>query len=245
MKKLFTVLMLALALNFLAAAGGVGWLRYSGHLDKARVKQIREILFPPPATQPAGASAGGASAATTQPTQRLEELLAREAGKSGAEQVQVMQNSVDLQTAELDRRQRELEALRIQIELARQDLERQRQAVAVRDKDLAAREQEAQRLAGDKGFQDSLALYEAMPAAKVKQIFIGLDDVTIMNYLQAMQPRTAAKIIKEFKSPDETARMQRVLERMRTNEASAPTTEPGNAAANAGGGEVPGSTPGP
>jgi hypothetical protein len=36
-----------------------------------------------------------------------------------------------------------------------------------------------------------------------------------------MQPRQASRIIKEFKTPDETARIQRVLEKMRNSQASA------------------------
>ena len=42
MKKLFNVIVLALAINFLAAAGGVAWLFRSGHLDRAR---LLEVIF--------------------------------------------------------------------------------------------------------------------------------------------------------------------------------------------------------
>ena len=83
------------------------------------------------------------------------------------------------------------------------------------------RGQQAARLASDQGFQDSLNLYNSMPAAQVKRVFAGLDDQTVTTYLEAMQPRTAAKIIKEFKSQDETDRIQHILERMRTAQASA------------------------
>ena len=60
-----------------------------------------------------------------------------------------------------------------------------------------------------------------MPPKQVKQIFATLDDQTVVNFLQAMEPRTAAKIIKEFKTDDEVARMQKVLEKMRQAQASA------------------------
>ena len=86
----------------------------------------------------------------------------------------------------------------------------------------AAKQQQAA-LASDKGFQDSLLLYNTMAAKQVKNIFMGLDDPTVMNYLRAMQPRTAAKIIKEFKTQEETDRIQRIIERMRQ---STPTTAP-------------------
>jgi flagellar motility protein MotE (MotC chaperone) len=224
-KRLLNVIVLALALNFLLLAGGVGWLRSSGHLDRSRANAIKLILFP--ATTQSSGTAANTAQPTTRPMARLEALLDREAGKSGIEQVQDIQNSVDEQSALIERSRRELDSLRTQVELAREDLESKQQAIDQRTQELSAREEEAQRLAADKGFQDSLALYQAMPAAKVKQIFLGLDDATIVNYLQAMQPRNAAKILKEFKSPDETARIQRVLEKMRTSQAGA-TTAPAN-----------------
>ena len=69
---------------------------------------------------------------------------------------------------------------------------------------------------------DTLTLYNSMQAKQVKTIFATLDDDTVVRFLSAMQPRTAAKIVKEFKSPEETARIQRVMERMRQNPAAAP-----------------------
>ena len=60
MKRLFNVLVITLALNFLAVAGFVGWLHQTGRLDRARALANRDILFPKPAavvatTQPAPA----------------------------------------------------------------------------------------------------------------------------------------------------------------------------------------------
>src|SRR4051794_23327417 len=96
MKKLFHVLILVLAVNFLAAAGGVGFLFGSGKLDKNKVGAIHEMLFaPPPApevvtTQPATQPA-------TQPTSKLDELLAKYSGRRAGEQVELIQQSVDAQ----------------------------------------------------------------------------------------------------------------------------------------------------
>ena len=60
-----------------------------------------------------------------------------------------------------------------------------------------------------------------MPGKQVKTIFMSLDEETMRQYLQAMEPRVAAKIMKEFKSQEETARIQKVMEAMRTNEQQA------------------------
>jgi hypothetical protein len=54
-----------------------------------------------------------------------------------------------------------------------------------------------------------------MPPKQVKQIFMTMDDETVQRYLQAMEPRGATKIVREFKAPDETQRIQRVLDKMR------------------------------
>ena len=62
-----------------------------------------------------------------------------------------------------------------------------------------------------------------MQPKQVKNVFAGLDDATVTNYLRAMDPSKAAKIIKEFKSPEETVRIERIMERIRI---SPPTTSP-------------------
>jgi Mg/Co/Ni transporter MgtE len=106
------------------------------------------------------------------------------------------------------------------VDLSREQMTKDRALLAQQKQALDAREQESNRLANDKGFQDSLSLYNTMPAKQVKTIFMGLNDQTIRNYLEAMQPRTAAKIIKEFKSPEETDRIQKIMEQMRLAQVS-------------------------
>jgi hypothetical protein len=223
MKKLLTVLMLTLALNFLAVAGGVGWLWNSKHLDHDKVDAIKQILFPPPATAPSTQPDATVADATTQPTLRLEELLAKESGHSAGEQVEFIQRTFDTQMAELDRRERELADLKRQTDLAQSQITRDRAALQAQQQALDAAKQQQAALASDKGFQDSLMLYNTMAPKQVKSIFMGLDDQTVMNYLRAMQPRTAGKIIKEFKTQDETDRIQRILERMRQAATTAPS----------------------
>src|SRR5438045_9724476 len=89
MKKLWNVLVLTLALNFLAVAGLAGWLVQSKKLDRTKAHAIKAILFPTelaaPATQPS-------TQPTTQPTLRLEELLAHASGRTAAEQVELIQH---------------------------------------------------------------------------------------------------------------------------------------------------------
>jgi hypothetical protein len=212
MKKLLRVIAYAMALNFLAAVGGAAYLWKTHHLDRSRALAIKAIVFPPPATQP---SAAAGDQPTTQPAVSLDDLLKKAAGRSADEQVEFIQRSFDSRNAQLDMRQRELADQQALIDAGRQRLAQERDAVEAEKKRLAAAEQQAANQANDQGFQDSLTLYTAMAAPQVKTIFMSLPDEIIQRYLEAMPTRTAAKIIKEFKTPDETSRIQKVLERMR------------------------------
>jgi hypothetical protein len=221
LKKLWDILVLTLAVNFVAVAGGVAYLHQTGRLTRERVAEIKAVLYPPPtATDGPATRPVEAADATTQPVLRLEQLLAEQSGRPATEQVEFIRRSFDAQMAQLDRRQRELADLQRQVALARDQMERDRLALAEAEADLDARATEAAKLASDQGFQDSLELYNTMPARQVKTIFMSLDDRTVQQYLQAMQPRTATKIIKEFKTPDELDRVQRVLENMRRADAA-------------------------
>ena len=152
---------------------------------------------------------------------KLEELLAKTSGRPAAEQLEYIRKSFDSQMAQLDRAHRELLDLNQQVEQARLKLNDERKMLDEQAKKIGEREQQSQRLASDQGFQDSLSLYQTLPAKQVKTIFMGLEDATVIQYLQAMESRTAAKITKEFKTPEESQRLMRILERMREPQANA------------------------
>jgi hypothetical protein len=228
MKKLFHVIAYTLALNFLAVAGGAGYLFRSGHLDRQRLTAIKAVLFPAPAPATTTAAGRGGPSAT-QPSAALDELVKKAAGLPSDEQVQLLQHSYDSRMAELDLRQRQLADQQRQIDFGRDRLTAERAALEA-DKAKFAAQQQVLAQTNDQGFQDSLALYSAMPAKQVKTVFMTLGDETMMKYLEAMPARTATKIIKEFKTPDEMDRIQKVLERMRLRSESGPTTAPSSTA---------------
>ena len=216
MKRLVYVLMLTLALNFLAVAGGVGYLFQSGKLDKQKIFAIKEIINPPapvvaPATQPASA---------TPPAMKLDELLAQHAGRPPVEQLEYIRQAFDAQMVQMERAQKEMLALRSQAEAAQAAARREREALEIAKKKLDAREKEMLQQASDKGFQDSLALYNSLPAKQTKALFMGLEVDKAVEYLQAMEPRAAARITKEFKTPEETERLKKIMDRLR-----APSTQ--------------------
>jgi flagellar motility protein MotE (MotC chaperone) len=226
MKKLLTTLSALLALNFLVVAGGVGWLFQSGHVDRARVNAIKELLFPPPAASAPAAQPADAGPAPA--SKRMQDLLAKHAGRSAAQQVDFIQQTFDATLAQLDRREREVADRERQVASANAKLVDDRKTLEAERQRLTNQEREFDRLASDKGFQDTLSLYNTMPGRQVKGVFMTMDEASAAQYLDAMEPRTATKILKEFKSPDEADRMKRILEKMRHPPGSAAAaTQPG------------------
>ncbi|HEX8915643.1 MAG TPA: hypothetical protein VF796_25035, partial [Humisphaera sp.] len=210
-KKLLTVLTLTLALNFLAVAGGVGWLFASGRMDREKVAAVRELLFPPPAAGPEVLTTQPSTRPTSGPSAQLDDLLAKYAGRRVGEQVELVQQSVDAQAAALDRRSRELDDLMGQILREKAELARKSTTLDAERQKLADREKQQVAQASDQGFQDTLKLYQSMPAKSAKAAFMAMPEETMARYLQAMPPRSATKIIKEFKSPQELAVVNRVM----------------------------------
>jgi len=224
-KKIWNLIVLTLAMNFVALAGGVGWLVKSGRLDKAKALEVKKMFFEPP-PEPPKTDAAAKTDPTTQPSIRLDALLAKASGRSAVAQVELIHQAFDAQVAQLDRRERELIDLQRQVDLAKQQLIIDRTKLTKDQQSLAANQQEQTKLASDKGFQDSLALYTTMQAPQVKKIFMTLDDDTVQQYLQAMEPKPASKIIKEFKTPDELVRIQKILEKMRQATPTADVASP-------------------
>jgi hypothetical protein len=223
MKKLWNVLAQTLALNFLILAGLVGWLFKSGRVDKEKVAAIREIVFPKP-PPPAPATQPSKAEAEPPPLLRLDALLAKHAGKRAGEQVEVIQQTFDAQSAMLDRRRRELEDLQGQVAAEQKKLADASAALEADRKQLADRQQQTEQLAADKGFAKSMELYGQNPQL-AKAAFMDLPDETAVRYLEAMPPSTAKRITGQFKTPQERARLNRIMERMRQGPKGSPSPD--------------------
>jgi flagellar motility protein MotE (MotC chaperone) len=193
----------------------VGWLFQSGHLNREKITTIKQTVFDGPATQPAETQPA-APEGPPPASQRLSDLLAKYApGKSTTEKVDFIQQNLDSAAAQLDRREREVADREAQVALANAKLADDRKLLDADRQQLADREKQDDKLANDKGFQDTLNLYNTMTSRQVKTIFMSMDETSAAEYLDAMTPRAAAKILKEFKSPAEVDRLKSIMEKMR------------------------------
>jgi flagellar motility protein MotE (MotC chaperone) len=220
MKKLLTLIAWTLALNFLAAVAGVVFLYNSGKLNHDKVQQIKDLVFAP-ATQPAETKPESSDRdATTQPTLRLESMLAKVSGRSASEQVEFIQNTFNAQMAILDRRFQDLQNQRRTVDQAKAQADKDREKLAAAQKKFDEAQKAQAKLQTDEGFQATLEIYNTMPPKQVKSIFMTMSDQTMLDYLKAMEPRTVSKITKEFKTPEETERVAKIMEKMRQSQAS-------------------------
>jgi hypothetical protein len=214
MKKLLTVLTLTLALNFLAGVGAIGYLFEAGALNKGKIVAIKAVMYP--ATRQATPDdKNRVPDPTTQRALLLEKFMGSMSGRPAGEQVEYMQRIFDVQMALLERRQRDLADVLTRIQSEQAKLAADRTTMLTERKSLDDREKALKDQTEDKGFEDSLAVYDSMTTRQVKDVFAALDDATVTKYLRAMDASRAAKVLKEFKTPQETARVQRWMELIR------------------------------
>lgn len=218
LKKLLMLVLLVLSINCLLLVGGIGYLVGTGAITKEKWPELSAILFPKPEPPPEVKPVEAPDPALNQPILRIDELLARQAGRPATEQVQFIREAFDAQTANLERQRRELVDLRRQLDMARAALARDRADLEAREKALVARTEAMNKASDDKGFAAALALYDSLPTKQTKDIFMSLDEETVARFLHAMEPRKASRILKEFKTAEELARAQTLLERMRKND---------------------------
>ena len=212
-KRIFTAGTLVLALNFLALVAVAGWAWGRYELSGEKLQAAMEVIEPHESPE-----AVVLEEAPEEPSalEHLESILGVDHGADAHESPEAVAEALAGQFDELDRRYRELHDLRTQLTLATTAVVEDRRAVTASAEQLQERADEAQTLAEDEGFKQTLALYSGLPPKQVKDLFLTLDQPTVVRYLSAMNGRKANKILKEFKRPDEQTFIRAVLEEMRT-----------------------------
>lgn len=220
MKTLFTIVSIVAILHVLAAAAFLGWLAGTGRLTADRVTATTEIFKLTPEQEQARDEEEARKAEQA----RLEaERQARLSGVGGlastADKLADEQKRNEVMLRQLERTRREIQALSDNLTLARARMERQHADLAAAKQDLEQRIAEMEARLNDEGFKKAVTLYEQLPAKQVKQMFAELmasgrtDEV--VTYLEAMDPRKAAGVLKEFKSESEVVRAVELTERLR------------------------------
>ncbi len=227
MKSLRTIVTVMAIANLLALLGFVGWLHMTDRLDLERVERVREIFSETRAEQEA-----------------REEEERREADRLAREQEEAIRAGMPPLTAEdvLDRRRGQndvaaqaLQRLKREVTDLQRTLRREREALDARIAEFEREKEEfnsmRQRLASIEAgeqFKKTVTLYESLPADKAQALMAELlasgKVEQVVSYLNAMQSRSAKKIVERFEDPSVAADL---LERLRTRglQASVPEDE--------------------
>jgi hypothetical protein len=230
-RRIWTILCVLALANLLALGGFAGWLKSSGRIDMARVRQVRQLFSESVAQQQAREAEAAAKAdvdakaaeekvkAAQPPIGAADALsLKLEQGKADQERLESLKREVQILQETLKRERNQLEADKAQLAKDRAEFERARQAVAQTE--------------GNTQFKKALATLEGLKPDKAKTTLQQLIETKqvdqVVSYLNAMQERTRTKVLDEFIKADPKVATD-LLERLRTRglASRAPETAPG------------------
>jgi hypothetical protein len=221
LRKLWAVLVVTLAMNFVALAVAAAMLWQRAGLDKEKFAEIRSILFPAEEGEGDSGAADADEPAEPSPMEQLLALLDAQSGKPADRRIDDIAISIDERTVSLERRRREVADRMQQVNTAAANLAADRKAF---EKERAAWNEQvaaARERATDAGFQKSLEMFESIPAKSAKTLFMNMSDEEAVDFLRAMEPRASIKVLKEFKTPDELGRLGNYLALIRQGEPTA------------------------
>jgi flagellar motility protein MotE (MotC chaperone) len=226
MRSLWIIITTIALANFLAVVALVAWLAGTGRLSNERVNAVREMFTTTVEQDEAAAKLEEAQRAQDEAA-GAQEAFMREPPTPAEGEVADQQAVSNAAQQDLSRLTREAEDLRrtfarelAQIERAREQLRQERADFDALRARLAA-------LEGSEQFEKAVALYQQIKPQQAKAMLQTLIDQgemeQVVSYLNAMQVRTATKIIAEFEDPVMAATL---LERVRTRglEVAAETT---------------------
>jgi hypothetical protein len=235
MKTLWNIVSFLAVVHLLALLIFIGWLWQSQRLSVERMHELRGVLAMTVPQQQA-AAARTATQIQQQHDRDVQEQRRNDPPVDSAAQIKHV--SLIKQQEEQSRRrlQDEKTILLGQLAAATSELDQQRSELErTRTQWENAVRTDRQRKT-DEQFLQTIKQYEQVPPKQGKKMIAELVsrdqfDMAVA-YLDAMNPRAASKILREFKTDSEIALATQLLEELRTFGMDAPST--GSAAANSG-----------
>jgi hypothetical protein len=236
MKKVMQFLTMLCVLNILVIAGLAGYLVATGRLDKQKGgtivdllrhqgtpdkfrETVYDILEPVAATAPASqpATAPGALADDHGP----------QAGASAQERIAFARQMMEQERLSLENEAQELRHRQELLVALQADVSAKLKKIEDAKKESEPKAATAESKIREENFQKTLALYDELKPRQIKDLFLKNNNPEMVaSYLVAMEPSRAAKILGEFKSPEEQQFVALVLDRIRNHGISAANVNP-------------------
>ena len=217
MKAAWNVITLVALANLIAIIGFVWWLHFSGRLDMDRLEEVRTLMSETIAEQNARESADAAAAEQAAIEQTQAERM------SGPPVTAQEALALRLETSEID--SLNLQRLRREVDDLREPRARETRlgarSQASFEADKAAFEEMRQEIAeieGDAQFAKSVEVLDTLKSAEAKAVLAQLyatDPVQVITYLDAMDSRARANVIRAFNKDGQTDLAADLLEALR------------------------------
>lgn len=216
MKGLWIIISTIALANFLAMAGLIGWLQMTDRLDATRLNEVRE-LFSTTLTDKENTAAALKAAEEEAAKKEAEAIRAGTPPLSAAEAMVSERVQGEQQRQHVERLRREVEDLQRSLARERDELDEEWKRLRAEQDAFQVMRQRLAELEGSEQFERALRLYESLKPDQTQALLQQLIDEgnieQVVSYLDAMQTRTASKVLAEFKDPAVAAGL---LERLRT-----------------------------
>lgn len=216
MKGLWIIISTIALANFLAMAGLIGWLQMTDRLDATRINEVR-ALFAETLTEKENAAAAQKAAEEEAAKKEAEAIRAGTPPLSAAEAMVSERVQGEQQRQHVERLRREVEDLQRSLARERDELDEEWKRLRAEQDAFQVMRQRLAELEGSEQFERALRLYESLKPDQTQALLQQLIDEgnieQVVSYLDAMQTRTASKVLAEFKDPAVAAGL---LERLRT-----------------------------
>ena len=226
MRTILTAFTLVLVINVLALGALAGWLGASGRLSKDRLRDAVAVFNQ--TIEEESQLAAEAEEAELEAQALAERALRMEQVAGGPvtpearlESIEVVDEKtralLERQKVEANALKRQLDAQQRLIEEKIAELDKKQKAF---DAAIASKVEQMQ----SEDFKEAIAMLEGIPPKQAKGVLQQwLNDggqEQVVDYLSAMEERKAAKVLKEFKLPNEVAQAATLIEqlRMRTDQ---------------------------
>ena len=222
MKTLWNAFSVLVLLHVVAGAGYVGWLHIDGRLNKERLSEARDIFSL--TIEEEQEQAEQAAALEEEAQQRAMDIAHMETVAAGPATVDDLladrKQRDEISEAKLDHLQRVVTDLQRRVQLEREALRQQVAALAAERKAFEAYKQKELAKLQDEQFQRAVLTLEQLKPKQGKDVFkqrlASGKDEEVVDYLEHMELRKAAAILREFKEVEEVALATDLLEKLRT-----------------------------
>ncbi|UCD76368.1 MAG: hypothetical protein JSV91_05470 [Phycisphaerales bacterium] len=219
MKSLWNAVSFMAVVNLLVMAMLAGWLWQSQRLSTGRFQQVKDVFaLTIPEQEEAEAKAAAAAEAealeAAEQARRIDPPLSTDETLTYVSRLRAEEQQVKRRLAS--------ERQALEEELIRRARMLDMREARLNERDSAWRKANAAQLERrtDVQFQKAVNLYSSMPPRQAKQMLIELvnqgEVEQAVGYIDAMNERAAAKVIKELKVADEIVLATELLEKLRT-----------------------------